>query len=196
MEILHCTAEYDKVYYVEYEGALHECELIATESGCGTPPVYILDIAGIGIVRIPFQRENEFFRWYDRSRAHGILYETVEDFRNDKPIIDEYGSTDNAYNSWFICPLFSTCDPCNCGGDTYTWSWDGTKAVKYIVNWNSCRWIWDRQGFRCSINEKEGWYASKEACEKANTINIVKFERDDDDEQELSGTGSGTANRD
>lgn len=37
MEILHCTAEYDKVYYIEYEGALRECELIATESGCGTP---------------------------------------------------------------------------------------------------------------------------------------------------------------
>lgn len=175
MEILHCTADYDKIYYIEYENALHECKFLGTESGYKTSPVYVLNISGLGVVRIPFQIMNAFDTWYRGSCAKGILYESVEDFRNGLPIMDEYGSTDNAYNSQFLNPLFSTCTPCNCGGDTYTWSWDGTKAVRYIVNWNGTRWSWDKRGFLCSVNEMEGWYATKEECEKANSINIVKF---------------------
>lgn len=177
MEILHCTADYDKVYYVEYNNTLCECKLLRTEAGCDSIPVYVLDIAGVGTIRYSANRTNEFDSWYNTSIIKGILYKSVEDFRNGLPTKDEYGSTGNMYNSKFIRPLLSKCTACNCGGGIYTWKWDGVKAVKYIVDASRCWWSWDSHGFHCNLNCNDDWYATKEECEKANSnnINVIRF---------------------
>jgi hypothetical protein len=103
------------------------------------------------------------------------LYESIEDYRNGKPITDEYGDTGNCYNSKFIEPLFKTCSTCNCGENVYTWKWDGCKAVQYIVNMNNAYWYWDADGFHCNLNDEQGRYRTEEECIKNNEVSVVTF---------------------
>lgn len=106
MEILKCNAEYNKVYYVEIEKVLYQCKLIRTEIGVRNP-LYVLDVAKKGIVKIETNNRQRYFdQWYRNSTIPSILYESVEDYRNGKPIIDNYGSTSNCYNTPFIDKLF------------------------------------------------------------------------------------------
>lgn len=138
--------------------------------------VYILDIAGVGIKNIELSRLTAIRGGRD-SKVPGILFETIADFQKDNPILDEFGSMNNAYDSGFIQPLFKKCSVCNCGGDIYTWKWEGVRAQRHMVLPNAVRWHWDENGFHCSLNEMEGWYSSKEECEKAaGNINVVKFQ--------------------
>lgn len=196
MEILKCNADFDKVYYVEINGTLRECKLIRTEAGnasnCYTP-LYILDVAGTGIMRLEFPRQSRFDTWYRSSTTPSILYESVEDFRKRKPITDNYGSTSNAYNHKFIEPLFPYHSHCNCGGTTYTWKWDGCKAVCYSVQVSRLFWSWDRQGFHCCLNNEKDCYRSQKECERANAnkINVVRFKKED---SEQSGDIMDTSN--
>lgn len=178
MEILKCNADFDKVYYVEYNNKLCQCKLIKTESGGyanGYTPVYVLNVAGIGEVRFSFPRMKRFDTWYHTSKSPSILYESIEDYRKGTPIEDDYGSMSNAYNSRFIKPLFKHHSPCNCGGSTYTWKWDGCKAVCYSVSVATWYWSWDKDGFHCSLNDDEGCFRSKQECEEANQIEVVEF---------------------
>ena len=175
MEILKCNAEYDKIYYIVFENALRQCKFIKTIGNGNSIPMYVLNIANIGIVSIQALRQSEFKSWYHSSKIPSILYESVEDFQNNKPIIDDYGSTSNCINSKFIRPLFKFHQTCNCGGDTYTWKWNGYKAVKYIVNLRNVDWSWDNNGFQCSLNEGNDYYKSEEDCIKHNQIQIVTF---------------------
>lgn len=175
MEILKCNAEYNKVYYVEIEKVLCQCKLIGTEIGVRNP-LYVLDVAKKGIVKIETNNRQRYFdQWYRNSTIPSILYESVEDYRNGKPIIDEYGSTSNCYNSKFIEPLFKTCSTCNCGGSAYLWKWEGCKAVKHIVNMNGVVWHWDADGFHCNLNDMQGCYRTKEECLKNNEVSVVTF---------------------
>lgn len=174
MEILKCNATPNNVYYVEYKGQLCQCKFIRTESSGGTP-VYVLNIAQRGIVKIPANRNLHFDKWYRNSKLPSILYERVEDYRTNKPIIDDYGSTSNCYNSSFITPLFKRCSVCNCGGSIHTWKWNGHKAVKHFLSATNLFWCWDNDGFHCALNELEDCYPSKEDCERNNTISVVTF---------------------
>ena len=175
MEILKCNAEYNKVYYVEIEKVLYQCKLIGTEIGVRSP-LYVLDVAKKGIVKIETNNRHRYFdQWYRNSTIPSILYESVEDYRNGKPIIDNYGSTNNCYNAPFIDKLFKHHKPCNCGGSIITWKWDGCKAVQYIVNMNSVCWYWDSNGFHCNLNDEQGCYRTKEECLKKNEISVVTF---------------------
>lgn len=174
MEILKCNADYNKVYYVEFNGTLRQCKLIRTESS-EKNPCYVLDIALMGKVRIQADRFRHFNKWYHTSKIPSILYESVEDYRKGKPITDEYGSTGNCYNSKFIEPLFKICSTCNCGGSVYLWKWDGCKAVEYIVSMNSVCWHWDADGFHCNLNDMQGCYRTKEECIKNNEVSVVTF---------------------
>lgn len=174
MEILKCNADYNKVNYVEYEGQLYQCKLIRTESASDTP-VYVLNIAQKGIVKIPANRNLHFNEWYRGSKIPSILYASIEDYQNGTPITDEYGSMSNCYNSKFIEPLFKTCQTCNCGGGVYLWKWNGSKAVEHIVNMQNAVWYWDNEGFHCNLNDMIGCYRTKEECEKNNTISVVTF---------------------
>lgn len=183
MEILKCNADFDKVYYVEYNNKLCQCKLIKTESGGYAnryTPVYVLNVAGVGEVRFLFPRHNRFDSWYHTSKTPSILYESIEDYRKGKPIEDNYGGTDNAYNSKFIEPLFKHHSTCNCGGSTYTWKWDGCKAVCYEVRDTfKIPWTWDKEGFHCILNDDEYYsdcFRSKEECSDANMIKTVTFE--------------------
>lgn len=184
MEILKCNADFDKVYYVEYRGTLRQCRLVRTQAGNPTnryTPVYVLDVAGVGEVVFAFPRQQRFDTWYRTSRTPSILYESIEDYRKGKPIEDNYGSTGNAYNCRFIEPLFRYHSPCNCGGDTYTWRWNGVKAVCYSVDMSGVYWTWDRNGFHCALNDSpdaDGFRTRKE-CEDANKVEVVKFKEDD-----------------
>jgi hypothetical protein len=182
MEILKCNAEFDKVYYVEYRGGLRQCKFIRTESGNSHNryiPCYVLDVAGLGEMRFEFPRQNLFDSWYRTSTAPSILYESVESYRMRKPIIDNYGSTGNAYNCRFIEPLFRHHSTCNCGGYTYTWKWDGCKAVCYTIeNMSKIPWTWDKDGFHCTLNDERnsGCFRSEKECIAANKIQVVTFE--------------------
>lgn len=175
MEILKCNADYNKVYYVVYNNSLRQCKLIKTIGNGNNIPMYVLNIAQIGIVSIEAPRQSEFKSWYHSSKIKSILYESVEDFQNNKPIIDEYGSTSNCNNGKFIRPLLKFHQPCNYGGSTYTWKWNGYKADKYIVNFRYVEWSWDINGFQCSLNDYIDCYKSEEDCMKHNQIAIVTF---------------------
>lgn len=175
MEILKCNADYNKVYYVVYENTLRQCKFIKTIGNGDCIPMYVLNIAQIGIVNIQAPRQSEFNSWYHSSKIKSILYESVEDYRNNKPIIDEYGSTSNCNNSKFLRPLFKFHRPCNCGGSTYTWKWNGFQADSYIVNLRNVEWSWDNNGFQCSLNNHVDCYKSEEDCIKNNQIAIVTF---------------------
>jgi hypothetical protein len=126
-------------------------------------------------VRIQADRFHYFDKWYHTSKIPSILYESVEDYRNGRPITDEYGSASNCYNSKFIEPLFKTCSTCNCGGSVYTWKWDGCKAVKHIVHTSKVTWYWDADGFHCVLNELEDFYKTQHDCEVNNKISAVTF---------------------
>jgi hypothetical protein len=173
MEILKCNADYNKVYYVEINGSLRQCKLIRTESS--RIPVYVLDVAQTGVIKIKADRFNHFDKWYHKSEIPSILYESIEDYRNGKPITDEYGSTGNCYNSGFINKLFKHHTHCNCGGYTYTWKWDGCKAIRHIVNMNKVQWSWDAEGFHCELNDMPDCYRTGEECIKNNEVMVVKF---------------------
>ena len=175
MEILKCNAEYDKIYYVVYENTLRQCKFIKTIGNADSIPMYVLNIANIGIVSIQALRQRDFDSWYHNSKIKSILYESVEDFQNKKPLIDEYGSTRNCYNNKFISPLLKYHQPCNCGGSTYTWKWNGYKASKYIVSLHNIEWSWDNNGFQCVLNEQIDCYKSEQDCINNNQIQIVTF---------------------
>lgn len=175
MEILKCNAEFNRVYYVEVNGSLRECKFIRTEGSSKQNPYYVLDIALMGKVEIQANRQRFFDKWYYNSKIPSILYETIEDFRNNQPIMDEYGSMSNCFNRNFIEPLFTKCSTCNCGGSVYIWKWDGCKAEKYIVNMNNVIWHWDAEGFHCSLNDMKGCYRSEKECKDNNEILVVRF---------------------
>lgn len=174
MEILKCNADFDKIYYVVFNNTLCQCKLIRT-FGQGCRCFYVLDIAGYGIQTIPFQRFENFNMWYHGSSANSILYNSIEDYKNRKPIIDNYGATDNCYNSGFINPLFKYVLPCNCGGSTYTWKWDGCKSVKYIVSTSNQEWYWDKDGFHSALNGLKDSYKSAKECENNSKLVVVTF---------------------
>lgn len=183
MEILKCNADYNKVYYVEVNGTLCQCKLVRTESGNAQTqytPMYVLDVAGKGIMRFVAGRRVHFDSWWRGSVIPSILYESVEDYQKSKPILDNFGSTGNAYNYKFLEPLFKYYDPCNCGGDTITWKWDGCKAVSYTVkDMHLISWTWDENGFHCDLNNAVGFYRTKKECEQANKVQVVKFKEDE-----------------
>lgn len=185
MAILKCNADFDKVYYVEYRGELRQCKLIRTESGNASnryTPCYVLNVAGLGEMHFLCLACRYFVSWYRTSKMPSILYESVDAYRMGKPIEDNYGSTSNAYNTSFIKPLFHHHSPCNCGGSTYTWKWDGCKAVCYEVKeMSEIPWTWDKEGFHCYLNDDEYYsdcFRSEKECRDANKIKVVKFEDD------------------
>lgn len=174
MEILKCNADFNKVYYVKFNGSLHQCKFIRTMGGAHIP-LYVLDVAKVGVVNIEARRSECFDKWYRSSEIPSVLYNSVEDYRNNKTIMDNYGSTGNCYNSSFIVPLFKRCSTCNCGGSVYTWKWDGCKAVKHIVNPSKVTWYYDADGFHCGLNELEDCYKTQHDCEVNNKISVVTF---------------------
>ena len=175
MEILKCNATTEKVYYVVYQNALRECQFIKTMGNGDSIPMYVLNIANVGIVKIEALRQQDFHNWYHNSTINSVLYESVDDYRNKKPLIDNYGSTGNCYNGKFIRPLLQFHEPCNCGGLTYTWKWNGYQAVKYITILSDIEWSWDNQGFHCSLNEQMNCYKSEKECNDYNQIRVIRF---------------------
>ena len=175
MEILKCNAEHDKLYYVVFQNALRQCKFIKTIGVGYNTPMYVLNVANVGIVSIQALRRQDFNNWYHNSKIKSILYASIEDYRNNKPLIDNYGSTSNCYNSKFIIPLLKFHQPCNCGGDTYTWKWNGYKAGKHIANLSNVEWSWDINGFRCSLNEQVDCYKSEQECINNNQIRVISF---------------------
>lgn len=174
MEILKCNADYSKVYYVEIKGTLHQCKLLCTESS-NRYPVYVLDVAQMGVVRIESNRELHFDKWYRTSKIPSILYDSVESYCNRKPIIDDYGSTSNCYNSGFLTDIFKRCVPCNCGGSVYAWRWDGCKPTRCSLRVDGIYWTWDEEGFHCQLNEMETLYRTERECVMNNQIQVVTF---------------------
>ena len=176
MDILKCNAENNKIYYVVFQNALRECKFIKTIGNGNNTPMYVLNIANIGIVSIQALRQKDFDNWYHNTKIQSVLYESIENYQNNKPIIDDYGSTGNCYNHNFIRPLFKFHQPCNCGGLTNTWKWNGYKAVEYVVNLHNVEWSWDNNnGFQCSLNEQIECYKTEQECINNNNIRVITF---------------------
>lgn len=176
MDVLKCNADPDKIYYVNIGGKLYQCRILKTKGRGNTLPMYVLDVAHMGEIEVLARNDHESFNLrYHKSTTPGVLYESVEAFKKNTPVMDSYGSTGNCYNSQFLEPLFKTCNVCRCGGLVTAWKWDGAKAVKVIVNLKEVEWTWDRSGFHCALNDAEGLHRTKEECEKANDIEVVEF---------------------
>lgn len=172
--VLKCNAEFDKIYYVKYHNSLRECKFLRTE-GRGHKCYYVLNIAGVGIINIECNPSRHSFPdWWNTSQTSSILYESIDLYKKGKPIIDNYGTTGNAYNYKFLEPLFPNYDVCGCGGGIYAWKWNGCEPVRYQITGTVC-WTWDEDGFKCNLHEYEGYYPSRLACEKANQIEVVRF---------------------
>lgn len=175
MTILQSSADYDKVYYVEYQGVIRQCRLIATQ-GRGHHCEYRLEVAGVGEVLVPF-RPKESDRWWYCSKVQSILAESPEDLRRGKYLEDSYGTTQNAYNERFLQPFFPNYKVCICGGGIIFWEWDGVRARCYYEK-GEFPWFIDREGFHCSINAPvltEGRYGDPDECERANTPEVITF---------------------
>lgn len=178
MYILKSSADFDKVYYVEYKRKIHQCKFIATEHDGNRDAHYILDVAGVGRVALPHHIESGS-GWYNTSQGKSILAESVEDLRKGKYLVDWYGTTNNAYNSRFLQPLFPHYDVCICGGGIRFWKWDGIRAQSYLVTRDKdIYWRYDKDGFHCILNEEDivkDRYPSRKACEDAHTPEVVTF---------------------
>lgn len=174
MTILQSSAEYGKIYYVEYRGAIRQCRLVSTHGSNGKC-WYQLEVAGVGEVNLPMAHRSD--SWWYTSQIESILAESPEDLRRGKFLVDGYGTTSNAYNYRFIKPFLPNYEPCVCGGGITFWKWDGVRARCYYEN-GEFPWRIDKDGFHCSINAPlltEGRYDSKDACENANAPEVVTF---------------------
>lgn len=172
--VLKCNAEFNKIYYVKYQNSLRECKFIRTE-GYNYKCYYVLNIAGVGIINIEHNpNHNSYPDWWRTSLTPGILYESIDAYRKQTPITDNYGTTENAYNHRFIQPLFPNYSVCNCGGGIYTWKWDGCQANRYKIT-GHVSWKWDEDGFTSNLCFREDCFPSKSSCEEANQIEVVKF---------------------
>lgn len=176
VSILKSNAEYGKSYYVDFNG-LRECKFLGTQGRSSSCPCYHLDIAGIGETLVRFSPSHDsFLKWWNTSKTNGILYESVEDFRKGNPIVEDYGTTANAYNSGFLSPLFPHFKVCGCGGGIYSWRWYDNRATLFAIN-TEVVWSWNKDGFMCNIErDTDGRdYSSKESCESANEVEVIKF---------------------
>lgn len=173
MHILKCTAEYGKVYYIEF-GGVRQCRLVATESD-GTTEYYVLDIAGLGIRHVCPKSKGLSTNWWHTSQIDSVLAETPEDLSRRRFLKDWYGSTANAYNSRFIEPFFPNYSVCGCGGGIHFWTWNGTRPELQSVS-SPCAWRINQEGFHCVLNENtEGRFRSEKECRAHNQINVITF---------------------
>ena len=153
MEILKVNYEIGKKCFTRFNNEFHECIFLGTksvkndENNCWTA-CYVLNVAGVGIRYLAFDRFNQFNNWYHRTMCNTTLYETLDDcMKKANPITAQYGSTDNCYNKSFMQPFFKDCSVCNCGGSIYTYIWDGTDAVWAIGVFSSAEWTINENGF-------------------------------------------------
>lgn len=135
MEILKVIYPIGKKCYIRRGGAFRECIFLGTQGVANekgyVKSYYYLNIAGVGIRIVEFDRLGQIDKWYYKTTCDTILYPTLEDCQNKTNCIKAmYGSTDNCYNDKFMEQFFPECSVCNCGGTIYGWAWDGTDAVK------------------------------------------------------------------
>ena len=178
MTILKSSADYDKVYYVVYNDKIHQCKFLGTRSGMRGRALYMLNIAGVGIVNMPCKEGHNLYPdWWNTSRHPSILAESVENLRKGRFIEDYFGSTNNAYNYGFLKDFLPNYDICGCGGGIYFWHWNGYKAERYKVT-GDYEWFIDQLGFHCILNREDvvdGRYSTSKECEEANTPEVVTF---------------------
>ena len=194
MEILKVNYEIGAKCYIRFRNAFHECIFMGTrgiknQQGF-TKSCYVLNIAGIGIVNLEFDRLGQFNNWYNSTTCNTILYATLDDCMNKtKPITAKYGSTSNCYNGKFMEQFFPECSVCNCGGTIYGWAWDGTDAVEVRCSLSSAEYIINANGFHregrvFSIGYADSYrmcndlgkiYPSKAACMAEHKAIVVTF---------------------
>lgn len=175
IDILKCSADFDKVYYIEFEGAIRQCKLLATE-GTGKQAYYVLDIAGIGTRKV-MPKKGHGSNWWYTSTIESILAESPEHISKRLYIKDQYGSTCNAFNSSFMEPFFPNYNVCGDGGGIYFWKWNGIRPELFKVT-GDISWRMDRKGFHCILNDQtEGRFSRKKKCEEAyqKEMIIIKF---------------------
>lgn len=171
IDVLKCNADFDKIYYIEYAGAVRQCKLIGT-AGVGRRAWYILNVAGAGEVKIePYEDSS----WWYSSKRRSILAETAEDVSRGKFIEDSYGSTFNGYNYGFIKDFFPNYNVCGCGGGIGFWRWNGIRPTYYSVC-GEYSWHIDRDGFHCSLNDISNRFPTEQACRASvSRMDVVEF---------------------
>ena len=194
MEILKVNYEIGAKCYARFQNAFRECIFMGTrgiknQKGY-TISCYVLNIAGIGIVNLEFDRFNQFDNWYRGTTCYTTLYATLDDCMNKtNPITANYGDTENCYNSKFMEQFFPECSVCNCGGTIYGWAWNGTDAVQVRCSLSSAEYTIDENGFHregrvFSIGYADSYemcrdlgkiYPSKAACMAEHKAKVVTF---------------------
>lgn len=194
MEILKVNYEIGAKCYTRFQNAFRECIFLGTrgiKGGNGyTHSYYVLNIAGIGIINLKFNRLNQFDYWYHNTTCNTPLYVTLDDCMNEvNPITANYGSTTNCYNGKFMEQFFPECSVCNCGGTIYGWVWNGTDAVQVRCALSSAEYTIDENGFHregrvYSISYANSYvlcmdlgkiYPSKAACMAEHKAEVVRF---------------------
>lgn len=195
MEILKVNYEIGKKCFTRFNNAFHECIFLGTESvenGKGSwVACYVLNIAGVGVTYVAFDRFGQFDDWYRGTNCKTTLYRTLEDCQYKRNAITaQYGSTDNCYNKSFMQPFFDFCSVCCCGGTLYTYVWNGTDAVVAIGYFSTGKWKIDENGFECNatlraLEQRDNWrcsfpngtkcYGTKAECLADNKPKVVTF---------------------
>ena len=195
MEILQVDYEIGAKCYTRYDNAFRECIFMGTKGVTDgrnhVVSCYVLNIAGIGIRYVAFDRFGQFNNWYRGTTCNTTLYKTVDDCMCKRnPIMAKYGDTENCYNGRFMEQFFPECSVCNCGGSIYGWAWDGTDAIEVGCRLTSDEYKIDESGFHkvgrvqaswCVGNLRRicvGWgevYRTKEECLANNKAEIVTF---------------------
>ena len=80
INILKCSADYNKIYYIEYEGAIRQCRLLATE-GTDEQAYYVLEIAGIGTRKIE-PKDKDTQSWWYSSTVESVLAKSPKHLSN------------------------------------------------------------------------------------------------------------------
>lgn len=193
MEILKVNYPIGSKCYTRFENAFRECIFLGTKGvknkKGNVVSCYVLNIAGIGVTLIEFDRFGQFNSWYHSSKCNTTLYPTLDDCKNmTNQITAMYGSTSNCYNGGFMEQFFKDCSVCHVGGNIHGWVWNGTDAVQVYCRFSSAEYCIDANGFHHNgVVESVGYigrlgmcrgkkvYKTKNVCMADNEALVITF---------------------
>lgn len=168
---------FNKHLYIELQGELRECviEKVITEyNGCDLHCKLLLKSFGIGEYTLDVNKHiTQSISWK--------LYLSVDDYKNNKYINKDICLQNVDINQILNGILDKKCiniQHRNSGYYLTTYKWNGVKPIEVYPKLPNVI-IQDVNGFHFEIDcELPQYYASKEECEKDNTIKVINFDFD------------------
>ena len=168
---------FNKFFYIELQGALRECYIkkVVTEyNGYYLYSSIVLNLADMGEYTLDANKS------IAQSNAWK-LYLSVGDYKDKKYYDNKQCMNDVEVHQIFNRILGKECikiDRCNGDRCLSTYKWNGVKPIEVYPKLPNVI-IQDVNGFHFDIDcELPQYYASKEECEKDNTIKVINFDFD------------------